>query len=122
MHDSFHVHDIEKNAKEMMGIAQPPMVCHGCGKVLATITNGHNFWMNVGIGVPGSPDLAAFGCDSGQHWACSIECLKNIGPACFLEHVVPTIQAAHALLEQRRLAFEESIKKVVDNGNSTNQV
>lgn len=120
MHESFDRHDVIAAATRTAATAQSPIVCENCGKVLATLTNGYNFWWNGGIGVPGSPDLAAVSCDSGQHWGCSIDCWEAIGHACMTKHLRPTMEKAHELLEQRRLNFEANIKKGLENGNVSN--
>jgi hypothetical protein len=124
MHDSFNSHDVLKKAQELVAIAQKPVICENCGTVLATLTNGWNCWFNGGIGVPGSPDLAAFSCDSGQHWACSLDCWQKIAHACIDEHLAPTMQGAHNLLLQRQQNLQRQVDtmKEESNVNSSDKV
>jgi hypothetical protein len=123
MHETFYRHDVIEAAKRTVVPAQIPIVCENCGRVLATLTNGWNESFSASIGVPGSPDLAAVSCDAGQHWACSIDCWELVGVACIHYHLRPTMEKAHALLEERRLAYEQSIKKGLEqNGNNPHTV
>jgi hypothetical protein len=117
-HATFDRHDVIEAAKRTVAPAQTPIVCEGCGKVLATLTNGYNFWFNSGVGVPGSPDLAAISCDAGQHWACSLPCWYNVAHACIDQHMGPTIQSAHDLLEERRIKFEATIQEKLNVSSS----
>jgi hypothetical protein len=113
MHESFNRHDVFKNAKKTVEPASSPYVCESCGKVLATFSNGHNFWFNGGIGVPGSPDLASIACDSGQHWACSLDCWASVAHACVDQHLLATMAKAHELLEEERKKFEQVVQDVL---------
>jgi hypothetical protein len=120
MHETFDRHDVVKKAHEIITGAEPPVVCEVCGTILPHLSNGINFWFNVGIGVPGSPQISAFGCDSGQHWTCSIKCLKLAGPECFLKHIVPTIEQANELLEQTKENYTKRIQELLEVKNDVN--
>ena len=114
MHETFDRHDVKKKASEIVVSAQPPVVCENCGNVLQHNSDAVNFWFNSGIGVPLGPQLSAFGCDSGQHWACSLDCWETIAHACVTHHLRATMETAHNILKQRKEEYQKSIQEQIE--------
>jgi len=122
MHESFDTVDVLKKAQEMIGIAQRPVVCSACGKVLATLTNGWNMYFSCGVGVPGSPDISAFGC--AEHWACSPACWLKVAHACVDQHLHDVMIEAHNQLEEKRVQLQKQVDRMKEenNVNSSHEV
>lgn len=118
MHESFDTHNVLQKAKEIIAPASTPIHCQNCGNVLQHFGDGWNFWFNGGIGVPGTPHLAAFSCESGEHWACSIECWEAVAHACVTQHLRATMEAAHKMLLDRKVQYEQAMKGNTDVSDS----
>lgn len=71
-------------------VTAPPVICESCGKVVQSRDQAINIILVVGS--PGHPDLPPFQCPGGgdsygDHWACSLECWRQVAHACIEEHM-----------------------------------
>jgi hypothetical protein len=91
---------IRKSGGEVpYGSDSPILTCEICGKSAPS-----HLMINlmIGIGSPGHPSLTGFQCPgSGQyqgrpeHWACSLECWKQLAHACIDEHMIQLLRDKH---------------------------
>jgi hypothetical protein len=109
MHESFHRHNPQQKAKQMIQNVSSPVVCENCGKVLTTSNDAYNVMFVCQVGSPGNPALAAFQCDSIEHWACTPDCWKAVAHACIDQHMHETLIETLKQLEDRRKDYEEYV-------------
>jgi hypothetical protein len=82
------------------GSDSPTLTCEKCGK-----QGPSHLMINlmIGVGSPGHPSITGFQCPgSGQyqgrpeHWACSLDCWREIAHACIEEHVHELLKFYHS--------------------------
>ncbi len=89
---------LNANKRQTIMNAPAPVMCEACGYIVPSRDEAINIIINVGS--PGHPSLAPFQCPGGgdtygDHWACSIECLKNIAHDCIENHVQEVLLYLH---------------------------
>ena len=88
-----------------VGSDSPLVTCDICGK---TGLSHRMINLIIFVGSPGHESLAPFQCPGSkqidgrnEHWACSIECWKNLAHACVDEHVSVLLQEFHSLVKTK---------------------